>query len=72
MLDQIRFSRAPRGFLPAGALNVVCGDRDTGYLVVGHRIPQMVSITGKVMPACSMISRPTVVFGGRGRRAGSA
>jgi hypothetical protein len=35
-------------FLPAGALNVVCGDRDTGHLVVGHRIPQMVSITGSV------------------------
>ncbi len=29
-------------------LNVVCGDRSTGGLVVGHRTPQMVSITGSV------------------------
>jgi len=35
-------------FLPAGTLNVVCGDRDTGNLVVRHRTPQMVSITGSV------------------------
>jgi len=35
-------------FLPAGALNVVCGDRDTGTLVVSHPTPQMVSITGSV------------------------
>jgi betaine-aldehyde dehydrogenase len=34
--------------LPAGVLNVVCGDRSTGGLVVGHRTPQMVSITGSV------------------------
>jgi betaine-aldehyde dehydrogenase len=35
-------------FLPPGVLNVVCGDRDTGRELVGHRIPQMVSITGSV------------------------
>ncbi len=35
-------------FLPAGALNVVCGDRGTGNLVVTHPTPQMVSITGSV------------------------
>src|SRR6476619_8472178 len=34
--------------LPAGLLNVGCGDRSTGGLVVGHRTPQMVSITGSV------------------------
>ena len=34
--------------LPPGVLNVVCGDRTTGALVVGHRTPQMVSITGSV------------------------
>jgi betaine-aldehyde dehydrogenase len=33
-------------FLPAGVLNVVCGDRDTGRAVVSHRTPQLVSITG--------------------------
>ena len=33
-------------FFPAGVLNVVCGDRDTGRALVAHRTPQMVSITG--------------------------
>src|SRR6266545_3205974 len=33
-------------FLPAGVLNVVCGDRDTGRALVAHRTPAMVSITG--------------------------
>ena len=35
-------------FLPPGVLNVVCGDRDTGRELVGHRVPQMVSVTGSV------------------------
>ena len=35
-------------FLPPGVLNVVCGDRDTGRAVIGHRTPQMVSITGSI------------------------
>ncbi len=35
-------------FVPAGVLNVVCGDRDTGRLLVSHKVPQMVSITGSV------------------------
>ncbi len=35
-------------FLPAGVVNVVCGDRDTGRALVEHRVPQMVSITGSV------------------------
>ncbi len=34
--------------LPAGVINVVCGDRDTGRALVAHPIPQMVSITGSV------------------------
>jgi betaine-aldehyde dehydrogenase len=34
--------------LPAGVFNVVCGDRDTGRLLVSHPVPQMVSITGSV------------------------
>ena len=34
--------------LPAGVLNVVTGDRDTGRLVVEHAAPQMVAITGSV------------------------
>jgi betaine-aldehyde dehydrogenase len=35
-------------FLPAGVLNVVCGDRDTGRALVEHRTPAMVAITGSV------------------------
>jgi betaine-aldehyde dehydrogenase len=35
-------------FLPAGVLNVVCGDRDTGRLMVTHPIPAMISVTGSV------------------------
>jgi betaine-aldehyde dehydrogenase len=35
-------------FLPPGVFNLVCGDRDTGRALVGHRAPQMVSITGSV------------------------
>ncbi|MHB1972854.1 MAG: aminobutyraldehyde dehydrogenase [Acidimicrobiales bacterium] len=34
--------------LPPGVLNVVCGDRGTGRLLVAHDTPQMVSITGSV------------------------
>ena len=34
--------------LPPGVFNVICGDRDTGRLVVENPIPQMVSITGSV------------------------
>ncbi|WP_370524268.1 gamma-aminobutyraldehyde dehydrogenase [Cellulomonas sp. APG4] len=34
--------------LPAGVLNVVCGDRDTGRALVENPIPAMVSITGSV------------------------
>ena len=34
--------------LPAGVLNVVCGDRDTGRLLVEHPTPAMVSVTGSV------------------------
>jgi betaine-aldehyde dehydrogenase len=35
-------------FLPAGAFNVLLGDRDTGRALVEHRTPRMVSITGSV------------------------
>ena len=35
-------------FLPPGVLNVVTGDRDTGRLLVQHRTPQLVAITGSV------------------------
>jgi betaine-aldehyde dehydrogenase len=35
-------------FLPAGVLNVVCGDRDSGRALVAHPVPGLVSITGSV------------------------
>jgi betaine-aldehyde dehydrogenase len=34
--------------MPAGVLNVVCGDRDTGRALVEHNVPQLVAITGSV------------------------
>lgn len=34
--------------LPPGVLNVVCGDRDTGRLLVENPVPAMVAITGSV------------------------
>ncbi|MCF6523253.1 gamma-aminobutyraldehyde dehydrogenase [Streptomyces sp. JJ36] len=34
--------------LPRGIFNVVCGDRDTGRLMVEHPVPAMASITGSV------------------------
>jgi betaine-aldehyde dehydrogenase len=35
-------------FLPAGVINVICGERETGALLVDHPTPSMVSITGSV------------------------
>jgi betaine-aldehyde dehydrogenase len=35
-------------FLPAGVLNVVAGDRDTGRALVSHPIPSLVSVTGSI------------------------
>ena len=35
-------------FVPAGVFNVVCGDRDTGRMIVTDKTPRMVSITGSV------------------------
>ena len=32
--------------LPAGVVNLVCGDRETGAALTAHPIPRMVSITG--------------------------
>ncbi|MFF0112078.1 MULTISPECIES: gamma-aminobutyraldehyde dehydrogenase [Streptomyces] len=34
--------------LPTGVFNVVCGDRDTGRMMVEHETPAMASITGSV------------------------
>jgi betaine-aldehyde dehydrogenase len=34
--------------LPDGVFNVICGDRDTGRMLVEHPTPAMVSVTGSV------------------------
>jgi betaine-aldehyde dehydrogenase len=36
------------GILPKGVFNVICGDRDTGRMMVEHPVPAMASITGSV------------------------
>jgi len=47
-VTSIRLAEIAAEFFPAGVLNVVCGDRNTGRALVSHRTPQMVSITGSV------------------------
>lgn len=47
-VSTVRLAELMSEFLPPGVMNVVCGDRDTGRLLVEHPIPQMVSITGSV------------------------
>src|SRR6266508_1913226 len=42
--------------LPAGVLNVICGDRDTGRQLVSHPVPQMVSVTGSVRAGMEVAS----------------
>jgi betaine-aldehyde dehydrogenase len=42
--------------LPAGVLNVVCGDRDTGQALVEHPAPQLVSITGSTRAGTQVAS----------------
>ncbi|WP_017555552.1 aminobutyraldehyde dehydrogenase [Nocardiopsis baichengensis] len=60
---------APR--LPQGALNVLPGDRDTGRLVVEHRVPQLVSLTGSTRAGVQVaksasedLKRPHLELGG--------
>lgn len=59
-------------FLPAGAFNVVTGDRTTGQLVVEHKIPQLVAITGSVragiqvaLSAAADVKRVHLELGGK-------
>ena len=42
--------------LPDGVFNVVCGDRDTGRLLVEHPTPAMVSVTGSVRAGMEVAS----------------
>jgi len=43
-------------FLPPGVMNVVCGDRSTGRLLMEHPTPQLVSITGSVRAGMEVAS----------------
>lgn len=43
-------------FLPAGVINVITGERDTGALLVDHATPAMVSITGSVRAGMEVAS----------------
>ena len=47
-MTTIRMAELLSDVLPAGVLNVVTGDRDTGRMVVEHPTASMVSITGSV------------------------
>src|SRR5690349_7527537 len=44
----LRLAELAAEAMPAGVLNVICGDRDTGRALVEHPCPQLVSITGSV------------------------
>jgi betaine-aldehyde dehydrogenase len=47
-MSTVRMAEMMAEILPPGVVNVICGDRDTGRLVVEHKRPQMVAITGSV------------------------
>ncbi|WP_298207475.1 gamma-aminobutyraldehyde dehydrogenase [Ferrimicrobium sp.] len=56
---------------PSGVFNVVLGDRDTGRLLVSHKTPQLVAITGSLragrevaMAAASDVKRVHLELGG--------
>lgn len=44
----VKLAELTAGVLPPGVLNVVNGDASTGRLLVEHRLPSMVAITGSV------------------------
>ncbi|MFN2451007.1 MAG: gamma-aminobutyraldehyde dehydrogenase [Candidatus Dormibacteria bacterium] len=47
-VSTVRMAEIAAEFLPPGVFNVVCGNRETGALLVAHPDPDMVSITGSV------------------------
>jgi len=67
-----RLAEIAAEFLPAGVLNVICGDRDTGRAMVEHETPAMVSVTGSVRAgqevaaaASSSLKRVHLELGGK-------
>ncbi|MEO5834791.1 MAG: gamma-aminobutyraldehyde dehydrogenase [Nakamurella sp.] len=59
-------------FLPAGVLNVVTGDRDTGRALVSHPTPGLVAITGSIRAgiqvaeaAAAQVKRVHLELGGK-------
>ncbi|WP_069814920.1 gamma-aminobutyraldehyde dehydrogenase [Streptomyces sp. TP-A0874] len=44
----VLFAEIIGSIVPKGVFNVICGDRDTGRMMVEHEIPAMASITGSV------------------------
>lgn len=44
----LRLAELASQFFPAGTLNVITGDRETGRMLVEHRTPSLVAITGSV------------------------
>ena len=68
----VRMAELMAQVLPAGVMNVICGDRDSGRLLVEHKTPQMVSITGSVRAgmevaksAASDVKRVHLELGGK-------
>ena len=66
------FAEMAQEFLPPGVFNVICGDRDTGRLLVEHPVPQLVSITGSVRAgievatsAAAQLKRAHLELGGK-------
>jgi len=55
-VSTLRLAELAAEFLPAGVLNVVTGDRDTGRALVAHRTPQFVSITGSTRAGMEVAS----------------
>jgi len=55
-VSTVRMAELMAEVLPAGVLNIVCGDRDTGRALIEHPIPAMVSVTGSVRAGMEVAS----------------
>ena len=71
-VSTLRMAELLADVLPAGVLNVIAGDRDTGRLLVQHERPDMVAITGSVragmqvaMEAAADLKRVHLELGGK-------